>query len=306
MNVPAVGSLPAFKVELRKPEGLAPNEVRLRPGTPLFVMADTHGEFEIAVALLKQQHVIDSNLRWAFGKGHLAILGDVFDRGPNQTEILWLLYKLEGEAAAAGGGVHLVLGNHEALTLSGDTRYLNPKYEQVRAVLNAPTYAALWNERTLLGRWLRNKASVLKLGRFLCLHGGISRGAVDRKLTLAQMNGAIRAALDTAHPDSFIMSDVGPLWYRGYFPEMAREGGYAAATSDDVDATLAFYGVKSVFVGHTTVPIVTPLFAGRVVAVQVYPHRDEASGKPVMEGLLVKQGRFYRARVDGKVELLTP
>jgi len=26
----------------------------------------------------------------------------------------------------------------------------------------------------------------------------------------------------------------------------------------------------------------------------------------VMEGLLVKQGRFYRARIDGKVELLSP
>jgi len=306
VNVPAVGRVPAFKVELRKPDGLAPNEARLRPSTPLFVMADTHGELEIAVELLKQQHVIDSKLRWAFGKGHLAILGDVFDRGPNQTEILWLLYKLEGEAAAAGGGVHLVLGNHEAIALSGDTRYLNPKYEQVRAVLSAPSYAALWNQRTLLGRWLRNKASVLKLGRFLCLHGGISREAADRKLSLAQMNDAIRATLDTARPDNFVMGNTGPLWYRGYFPEMAREGGYAAATSDDVDAILAFYGVKSVFVGHTMVPTVTPLFAGRVVAVQVYPHRDEASGLPVMEGLLVKQGRFYRARIDGKVELLSP
>ncbi|HEV7715504.1 MAG TPA: hypothetical protein VGO53_07900 [Steroidobacteraceae bacterium] len=33
---------------------------------------------------------------------------------------------------------------------------------------------------------------------------------------------------------------------------------------------------------------------------------DEVSGKSVMEGLLIKQARFYRARMDGAAEPLTP
>ena len=53
--------------------------------------------------MLQAHRVVDATLRWSFGKGQLLILGDVFDRGPNHTEILWLLYKLEAEAAKAGG-----------------------------------------------------------------------------------------------------------------------------------------------------------------------------------------------------------
>jgi hypothetical protein len=51
---------------------------------------------------------------------------------------------------------------------------------------------------------------------------------------------------------------------------------------------------------------VTPLFDGRVIAVQVYPHRDQATAKPEMQGLLVKEGAFYRARIDGQTEPLNP
>jgi hypothetical protein len=304
IEVAGVGALPAFRVTLRKPGGLDPDEVTLQPGTSLFVMADTHGEFEIAVELLQKQRVIDSRLRWAFGKGHLAVLGDVFDRGPHQTEILWLIYELEAAAARAGGGVHFVLGNHETMALGGDERYLNPKYLQVREVLGARNYATLWDDETLLGKWLRTKATVIRIGDYLCLHGGISRETVDRKLSLAQMNSQVRAALGQAKPEGFVFGTAGPQWYRGYFPEVARETGFAVATSDDIDAALALYRIKAIFVGHTRVDTVTPLFDGRVVAVQVYPRRDDATRKPVMEGLLVKDGGFYRARIDGALERL--
>src|SRR5690606_1517 len=132
----------------------APDEINVGSRTPLFVMADTHGEFEIAAHLLQRHGIIDERLRWSFGKGHLAVLGDVFDRGPNHTELLWLFYKLEAEARRAGGGVHLVIGNHEAMVLTGDERYLHPKYRRVVTLLGE-RHAGLWDERTLLGQWLR-------------------------------------------------------------------------------------------------------------------------------------------------------
>ena len=178
-------------------------------------MADTHGEFEIAAQLLQRHGVIDEKLRWSFGKGHLAVLGDVFDRGPNHTELLWLFYKLEGEAARAGGGVHLAIGNHEAMVLNGDDRYLNPKYPRVATLLGVERHAMLWNEQSLLGQWLRSKAAVFRLGDYLCLHGGVSRELVDRGLTLSQVNQTVRAAL-TAQPGppgeqaQFVMGESGP------------------------------------------------------------------------------------------------
>jgi hypothetical protein len=309
VTVGAVGTFPAFDVELRGPAQPARDDIPVSTRTPLFVMADTHGEFEIAVQLLQRHGVIDERLRWAFGKGHLAILGDVFDRGPNHTELLWLIYKLEAEAARAGGGVHLALGNHEAMVLTGDERYLNPKYPRVATLLGVETHTSLWNEQSLLGQWLRSKAAVFRLGQYLCLHGGISRELVDRGLTLSAVNQAVRAALTEQTPlgaqTEFVMGQEGPLWYRGYFRDAALKGGFKLAEQSDIELIRDRFGVQAILVGHTTVPAVTALYGGRVIAVQVYPHRDEQTHAPVMEGLSIrKDGRMFRARVDGTSELL--
>jgi hypothetical protein len=309
VSIAAVGAMPAFQVALRADSNAARDEIKLSSRTPLFVMADTHGEFEIAAQLLQRQHIVDDELRWSFGKGHLAILGDVFDRGANQTELLWLIYKLEAEAARAGGGVHLAIGNHEAMVLSGDLRYLHPKYQRVAAALRAPSYAALWSEQSLLGRWLRSKAAVFRLGDYLCLHGGMSREVADSGLTLAEINNAVRASLTLQSPPAsektaLLMGREGPLWYRGYFETQAREGGFKVAESADIDVIRERFKVRKILVGHTMVPTITPLYDGRVIAVQVYPHRDKETHAPVMEALAIESGRMFRARVDGSREPL--
>lgn len=309
VTVAAVGSFPAFEVALRGPAKPAADEIKVGARTPLFVMADTHGEFEIAAQLLQRHGVIDDKLRWSFGKGHLAVLGDVFDRGPNHTELMWLIYKLEAEAARAGGGVHLAIGNHEAMVLSGDERYLNPKYPRIASLLGVEQHATLWNEQSLLGQWLRSKAAVFRLGDYLCLHGGVSRELVDRGLTLSQVNQLVRGAL-TAQPGppseqaQFVMGESGPLWYRGYFEELARQARFVPATPADIDSIRQRFGVEAILVGHTRVPAITALYEGRVIAVQVYPHRDLQTQAPVMEGLSIRNGQMFRARADGSSEML--
>jgi len=309
VTVAAVGTFPAFDVKLRGPAQPARDDIPVNARTPLFVMADTHGEFEIAVQLLQRHGVIDDGLRWSFGRGHLAVLGDVFDRGPNHTELLWLIYKLEAEAARAGGGVHLALGNHEAMVLTGDERYLNPKYPRVVALLGVEKHTSLWSEQSLLGQWLRSKAAVFRLGQYLCLHGGISRELVDRGLTLSAVNQAVRGALTEpttlGAQTEFVMGQEGPLWYRGYFKDAAARGGFKVAEQGDIELIRGRFGVQAILVGHTTVPTITMLYGGRVIAVQVYPHRDEQTHAPVMEALLIRRGgQMFRARVDGTSELL--
>ncbi len=331
--VPAVGAAPAFTVRLRPPDSLrdAPDEVSVPAGNELFVIADTHGEFEILVELLRKQRVIGDSLQWTFGHGHLVVLGDVFDRGPNHTEILWLLYKLEEEARRAGGGLHLLIGNHETLVMLGAREYLHPKYLLTARALDEPSYATLWDQRSLLGRWLRTKATVQKLGDVLCLHGGISPQVMEREYTLREINVAIRESLrhtppylgarprfdpgelqllHTRSPPAsqlereraafLLLHPLGPLWYRGYFPQATREG-FPVADDASVVRMLGNFGVRAILVGHTQVPTVTPLFGGKVIAVQVYPRRS-ASGEPTMEGLLIRNGKFLRARIDGALE----
>lgn len=304
LSIPAVGAYPAFQVALRAPAQPATDVVTAPASSPVFVVADTHGEFEILAQMLVSQKVLDAKLRWSFGRGHLVVLGDVFDRGPNHLEILWLLYGLEAQAAKAGGGVHFVLGNHETMALRGDLRYLNPKYVESAQLLGVQ-YQELFPPDSVLGQWLRSRPVVLKFNDLLCLHGGISRALVDRKLSLADINGGVRqvlgnqvAAADAERAD-FLTSKLGPLWYRGYFAEATD---FPAATQDDVDLSLAQFGVKRILIGHTIVPTITPLYGGKVIAVQVYPKREE--GAVHFESLLIRGGKYFRATTDGKTEPL--
>jgi Calcineurin-like phosphoesterase len=305
--VPAVGSLPAFTVKLRKPAEVAAATVSLAAAVPLLVVADTHGEFEILADMLRAQRVVNERFGWSFGRGHLVVLGDVFDRGEHQLEILWLLYELEAQARAAGGGAHLLLGNHEVMVMSGDLRYMQPKYARTAQLSGVQSYAQLFDAGSVLGQWLRTRPTIMKVGGLLCLHGGVSRALVDRKLSLGDINESVRGALrepppfDAAEREraQFLLNELGPLWYRGYF----SRADVPAATMEDVDLTLAQFAVQRILVGHTIVPTVTPLYDGKVVAVQVYPGHD-AAGRDHFEALLIENGKLLRALPDGSKQPL--
>jgi len=301
ITVPAVGRIPAFEVKLREPSPIAADSVTTAAKAPIFVVADTHGEYEVLVSMLQAHRVIGPELEWKLGRGHLVVLGDVFDRGPHQLEILWLLYKLEAEAKSAGGGAHLVLGNHETMVLRGDLRYLHPKYTGTTNELGLRDYTALFAPGSLLGQWLRTKPAVLRVNDLLCLHGGISRALLDSTLSLKDINDTAREALDiTVNQRSamqeLVMGTLGPLWYRGYFPEHRD---YPPASMEDVDLALKTFASRRILIGHTIVPTITPLFEGKVIAVQV-DAKQELGKPPMFESLIWRNGAPFRATLDGK------
>jgi len=84
-------------------------------------IADIHGDYERFVYILAHPQVglIDHDLHWIGGKAHFVQLGDVVDRGPYPRRIFEMLMRLEKEAAAAGGMVHMLLGNHEEMNITG-------------------------------------------------------------------------------------------------------------------------------------------------------------------------------------------
>mgnify|MGYP000951887711 CR=1 FL=1 len=79
--------------------------------------------------------MIDQNLNWTFGKGHLVLVGDFVDRGVFVTQVLWLIYKLEQDAENQGGQVHFVIGNHELKAMQGNTMSASPKYFRIETIL---------------------------------------------------------------------------------------------------------------------------------------------------------------------------
>lgn len=92
----------------------------------IVAVGDVHGDFEAFSKLLTETGVLDDRGRWSGGKTHLVQVGDVPDRGPDSRKVMDLLMKLEKQARRAGGRVHALIGNHEAMNMYGDLRYVDP------------------------------------------------------------------------------------------------------------------------------------------------------------------------------------
>ncbi|SDY98384.1 metallophosphoesterase [Hymenobacter psychrophilus] len=276
-----------FSIPLREPAQPEP-AIYAEPDRTL-VLSDIEGNFAGLEALLRGSRVVDKNLNWSFGNGHLVLLGDFFDRGLQVTECLWLVYKLEHEAARAGGKVHFILGNHERMNLTGHFKYVRRKYRVNADTLQWP-YEQWYGPQTVLGQWLRSKNVVEKIGSSLLTHGGLSTEVAALRLPLVQLNAEARAYLQRAATDTMLtstqrlvnMPPLSPDWYRG----VAQEEVSAA----DLTAMLKQYEVNRLIIGHTPVTEITALYGGKVLAIDL-PHQERTDGKQPLQALLLEQGQ---------------
>jgi len=92
----------------------------------LVAIGDIHGDLDAFVGILRRVGLIDAMNRWSGHQTTLVQTGDFVDRGPKVREVMDLLMGLESQAAAAGGRVITLLGNHEALNLVGELRDVSP------------------------------------------------------------------------------------------------------------------------------------------------------------------------------------
>jgi len=259
------------------------------------VISDIEGNFAALRKLLVANKVIDENFNWTFGEGHLLFIGDFVDRGKQQTEVLWLIYSLEDKAKAAGGYVHYVLGNHEIMNLSGDLRYLDPKYFKAAQLMNQH-YVELLGDKTELGRWLRTKNVAEKIGDILYVHGGISPMVYRIPFDVPLINKLARpfyADSTYSYPNletDILYSDHGPFWYRGFY---SNRGNPIVETQ--VDSSLMRFSSDHIVTGHTVVAdTISVWFKGKVF------NTDTHHAKGHSEGLLIEGGNmFYRVDANG-------
>ena len=96
----------------------------------IVAIGDIHGDYDNYIEVLKNAGVINRRGRWSAGKTHVVQVGDIPDRGPDTLRIISHLQKLEKQASKAGGRLHLLIGNHEYMNITGDLRYVHPgEYE---------------------------------------------------------------------------------------------------------------------------------------------------------------------------------
>jgi len=90
----------------------------------IFAVGDVHGDLNAFVATLQAAGLIDEQQNWSGGKSVFVQVGDVLDRGSKGRQSMDLLMKLETQAKRSGGRVYALLGNHEAMNIMHDLRYV--------------------------------------------------------------------------------------------------------------------------------------------------------------------------------------
>jgi len=299
----------AFKIPIRRVKNTSSSTFEFYDVEKIMAIGDLHGEFDTFQKFLINNKVIDKNYNWSFGKGHLVLAGDIFDRGTKVSECFWLLYKLEAEAEKQGGKVHFVLGNHEIMQISGDKRYLSRKYLNLFNRLGI-NYTDFYDESTEIGRWLRSKNSVIKINDIIFLHGGLSRELVDKKISLSTINSTIRTIINRKIPEpitqmeEFIISDSGPLWYRGYIKldtnYYKNTGLKYDITQKKVDEIISFYKAKAIVFANTHVKEITPLFNFKLYGIDI----PFAESKVELQGLYIENGHFYKSFLNGTNKII--
>jgi hypothetical protein len=258
------------------------------------VITDIHGEFDTYVKLLKSTGIIDKNLNWKFGKGHLVVVGDIFDRGNMVNEVLWHLFGLEKQAEKAGGMVHVMLGNHEFMVLRKDLSYVNPKYSETESISKIRYYDQ-YSDNSVIGKWLRSKPVIITINNIIFVHAGISMEMVQRNLTVEEINrkfsdNILGKNLKEVNCDEelfFLNETNGPLWYRGYFLD-------TTFCESKIDSILAFFGKDHIVVGHTASEGINSLFHNKILGADT-----GIMNKQSKEMLLYKNGYFYRSLLTG-------
>jgi hypothetical protein len=259
-------------------------------------LSDIHGQYELAIQILKNNKIIDKKLNWKFGKGHLVIVGDVFDRGDKVNEILFLIYKLEQQAKEKGGRVHFLLGNHEYMVLHEDLRYVNKKYQQTSQLLNL-NYSELYSNETVIGRWLRSKPTIVKLNNNIFVHGGVSKDFIlNNNFDIEGINNIMRSSIerDKVEMKSSNFYDIyygknSLIWYRGYF--------YDNLIDKDISEILNLTSSEHIVVGHCSNEEVVSLFGNKIFGVD----SSIKNGK-YGEILIIRNNKYVRKTLNGKIK----
>ena len=199
----------------------------------LVVVGDVHGSFDKLLSILRGLDLVDESSNWTGSETHLVFCGDLIDRGPADRAVLDLVRKLQPLASASGGGVHVVLGNHEVMNLIRDVRYVSREsyaefakeessderdrgWQRFQAsergsglgeaelreafdVRYPPGYfahAEAFRSGATYGSWLLEQPAVVKINGVLFLHGGLTEEVAE--LGLTRLNSEFQTSLRAA------------------------------------------------------------------------------------------------------------
>lgn len=92
----------------------------------IIALGDMHGDYAPYQALMREAGLIDAKGNWSGGDTIFVQTGDIPDRGSDTRKIIESLQRLEQQAPLSDGKVIPMVGNHEAMNVYRDLRYVHP------------------------------------------------------------------------------------------------------------------------------------------------------------------------------------
>jgi len=164
----------------------------------------------------------------------------------------------------------------------------------------------LFNDNALLGRWLASKNVLEVINGVAFVHGGLHPDISTYQVSVEEINRIVRTGYRTLYytpvtvtKESFLRSSTtGPAWYRGYFKDDLSQ--------QEIEQGLTAVGANAVVVGHTLQGKVNAKYNNKVFAIDVRHPKDYLTSFPLRssEGLLIKDGQYFRLSEDGGIEAL--
>lgn len=120
------GAAPQEPTSTAQANSPSSRSVRNKAPRCLLAIPDIHGDLQQAKRVLQFAGVTDSAGDWIAGDCTLVQTGDLIDRGHHSIAVLKLFEEIKKKAAAAGGEVITLMGNHELLSIQVFLHRSNP------------------------------------------------------------------------------------------------------------------------------------------------------------------------------------
>lgn len=272
--LPEVGSGGASADTLQAPNSRWPAAPRV------VVMGDLHSDVDSARSAFQLAGGTDESDAWIGGSLTIVQLGDMIGRSDAERQVLDFLFATREKAQAAGGKVHLLVGNHEVMGGRVDNQAIGldpfPGYEDLTELdmtdarlLVLPEYAKKRGAALMSGgpyaRRFAQLPTVLQLGETVYVHGGV----VPRwaEYGLDKINAEVSHWLfgNCSEPDSSLGVDNGDrvMWTRQFSASVD------ATDCAVLEQSLAILGAKRMIVAHTVQSTITGYCDEKVWAVDV-------------------------------------
>ncbi len=122
------------------------------------VVGDVHGDLDRFVDVLTMAGIVDDKQQWSGGKAQLVQLGDVTDRGAKSPMVIDMLMRLDREARREKGRVWCLIGNHEAMRMQGDLRYVAAAEYELFRTKKSEQEREKWFQRELAAAQAQDNA----------------------------------------------------------------------------------------------------------------------------------------------------